>query len=185
MIEKEKTQHINKCVFLDRDGVLNEDRGYHYVYDVKYFNIKEGVTDSLQLLKSKGWYLIVITNQAGINKGLYTDADVDTCHEYLQKQCNYSIDAFYHSPYHPSYTESLSRKPDSLLFEKAISKFKISPLHSWMVGDKERDLIPAKKLGMRTILICNDTSITCAYADYMVHSLPEAVRLLILRDYNI
>lgn len=143
---------MNKAVFLDRDGVLNEEIG-DYVYQLTDFKIVEGIIPALATLKEKGFVLIVITNQAGIAKGRYTHGDVAKMHAFFQEESENLIDEFYYSPYHPDYSESLGRKPGTLLFEKAIAKFDIDPSQSWMVGDKERDLIPAKQLGMRTIRI--------------------------------
>lgn len=143
---------MNKAVFLDRDGVLNEEIG-DYVYRLTDFKIVAGIIDTLSALKTQGFILVVITNQAGIAKGRYTHADVHEMHEYFQKESGNLIDKFYYSPYHPDYSESIGRKPGTLLFEKAIAKFDIDPAQSWMVGDKERDLVPAKKLGMKTIRV--------------------------------
>ena len=68
------------------------------------------------------------------------------------------------------------RKPDSLMFEKAIAKYNISASDSWMIGDKERDLIPAKKLGIKTVLIGKGSS---DYADLVAENLVEAVAILL------
>ncbi|MDH5399767.1 MAG: HAD family hydrolase [Cyclobacteriaceae bacterium] len=165
----------NRCVFLDRDGVLNKDRP-NYVYDPGHFEIIEGVPETLKALKQRGYLLIVVTNQAGIARGLYTREDMHRCHEYLQQQCGGAIDHFYYAPSHPSVSESLSRKPDSLLFEKAISRYNIDPGKSWMVGDRERDLIPAKKLGMATIIVGENQS---DYADYKGNGLWEVLDIII------
>ena len=143
-------QRKNRCVFLDRDGVINRDV-LNYTWRTEDFEILEGVPEALKLLKSAGYLLIVVTNQGGIGKGLYTRDDVFRCHEVLQRACGGLIDALYYAPGHPSVSASLSRKPDSLLFEKAIAKYNIDPAHSWMIGDRERDIVPALKLGMRTI----------------------------------
>ncbi len=143
---------MEKCIFLDRDGVLNEERG-DYTYRLEDFRIPPGVVESLQQLREQGYLLLVITNQAGISKGLYSREEMHACHNYFQEQCGGLISHFYYSPYHPTVSESLGRKPGSLLFEKAISKFNIDPQESWMIGDRDRDLIPARKLGMATILI--------------------------------
>jgi D-glycero-D-manno-heptose 1,7-bisphosphate phosphatase len=148
----------NKCVFLDRDGVINEEIG-DYILKVEDFKISKGIIEILRELKKRGYLLIVITNQAGIAKGLYTREDVEKCHEYFERESGNLIDEYYYSPYHPVATESLGRKPGSLLFEKAIAKYKIDPLKSWMIGDKERDLIPAKKLGMKTVRIIDSYAI--------------------------
>ena len=147
---------MNKCIFLDRDGVLNEDRT-DYVYRVEDFIIPDGVPEALRLLKNAGYLLIVITNQAGIAKGLYTRNDVMACYDYLQSQCGQLIDAIYYSPYHPNYnTASLTRKPDSLLLEKAIAKYNIEPNVSWMIGDALRDMQAGKRVGVRTVRIAQE-----------------------------
>lgn len=144
--------NLKACVFLDRDGVLNEERG-EYSYRLDDFKIIAGVKEALKALKDAGYLLIVITNQAGIAKGLYTAKDVIRCHEYLQNETGNLIDDIYHCPHHPVTTESLMRKPDSLMLEKAIAKHRIDPAKSWMVGDSERDIIAADKVGVKGILV--------------------------------
>jgi len=143
---------MQKAVFLDRDGILNEERG-DYVWLLDDFKIVPGIIEVLAQLKSRGYLLIVVTNQAGIAKGVYSREQMHACHAYFQEQSGYLIDHFYYAAGHPSVSESLLRKPDSLMWEKAIAKFNIDPRLSWMVGDKERDLIPAKKLGIRCIRV--------------------------------
>jgi D-glycero-D-manno-heptose 1,7-bisphosphate phosphatase len=160
----------SKCVFLDRDGVLNEDRP-NYAYHLDHFKILPGVPGALQQLKNAGYLLIVVTNQSGIAQGIYTQQEMEMCHHYLQEKCGGLIDYFYFSPYHPKVSESLGRKPGTLLFEKGIAKFNIDPELSWMIGDRERDLIPAKQLGMKTILIGSET---CGAEDFMVEDLTAA-----------
>lgn len=159
-----------KCIFLDRDGVLNKEIG-EYVYTLEKFEICTGIIDLLK--KYQSTYLrIVITNQGGIAKGQYTHEDVKKCHAYFQDQSNYIIDYFYYSPYHSSVTSSLSSKPGSLLFEKAIAKYNIDPAQSWMIGDKERDILPAKKLGIQTIkLDLGENELTTA--DYTIKNLED------------
>ncbi len=137
---------------MDRDGVINRERG-DYTWRMEDFEILDGVCEAIQSFKSAGFLVIIITNQGGIAKGLYQAANVIQCFEYLQQQCNYQVDAQFFSPYHPSISASLSRKPSSYLFERAIFKHKIEPKLSWMVGDNERDLIPAQKLNLRTIQV--------------------------------
>ncbi|WP_375443356.1 D-glycero-alpha-D-manno-heptose-1,7-bisphosphate 7-phosphatase [uncultured Fibrella sp.] len=142
---------MNKCIFLDRDGVLNEDRT-DYVYRVEDFIIPDGVVEGLRRLKEAGYMLIVVTNQAGIAKGLYTRDDVMRCHNYLQEQCGNLIDDIYYSPYHPDYnTRSLTRKPESLMLEKAIAKYNIDVTKSWMIGDALRDMLAGRRVGVKTV----------------------------------
>lgn len=140
-----------KCVFLDRDGVLNVDR-VDYVYRMDEFIIPEGVVEGLQNLKKAGYLLIVITNQSGIAKGIYERKDVYLIHDALQKASGGVLDDLYFCPYHENYdTASLTRKPGSLLIEKAAAKYKVDMNASWMVGDHERDVLAGIRAGLRTI----------------------------------
>ncbi|NDK56739.1 D-glycero-alpha-D-manno-heptose-1,7-bisphosphate 7-phosphatase [Pontibacter fetidus] len=141
-----------KCVFLDRDGVLNRERG-DYTYKLDEFEVISGVPEALALLKQNGYLLIVVTNQGGIAKGLYTREDVMACHQKLQQSCGNLLDAIYYAPSHPNYSESLSRKPDSLMLERAIAKHNIDVNYSWMVGDSLRDLEAADKVGVKSVLV--------------------------------
>lgn len=141
-----------KCVFLDRDGVLNRERG-EYTYLPEDFEVIPGVPEALAQLKQHGYLLIVITNQAGIAKGLYQKSHVLACHQKLQEACRAKIDAIYFAPNHPNYSSSLARKPDSLMLEKAIAKYNIDPEQAWMIGDSLRDLEAAQKVGVKAILV--------------------------------
>ncbi|GAB3238732.1 D-glycero-beta-D-manno-heptose 1,7-bisphosphate 7-phosphatase [Hymenobacter seoulensis] len=145
----------NKAVFLDRDGVLNAEIG-EYVWEPEKFVVLEGVPESLARLKQAGYYLIVVTNQAGIAKGLYTPEHVQACHAKLQQAAGNLIDAFYFAPGHPSVSESLLRKPDSLMLEKAIARFQLDPSQCWMIGDRLRDMQAGQKAGVRGILVGPD-----------------------------
>ena len=169
---------MNKCIFLDRDGVLNEDRT-DYVYRIEDFIIPDGVPEALRSLKDAGYLLIVITNQAGIAKGLYTRDDVMACYNYLQEQCGQVIDDIYYCPHHPKYdTESLTRKPGSLLLEKAMAKYNIKPDESWMIGDALRDMQAGRRVGVRTLRIAQDVqrSVEC---DGFAPNLLEASRFVL------
>ncbi|RSK48729.1 D-glycero-alpha-D-manno-heptose-1,7-bisphosphate 7-phosphatase [Hymenobacter rigui] len=143
---------MNKAVFLDRDGVLNNEIG-EYVWELEKFVVSEGVPESLARLKAAGYYLIVVTNQAGIAKGLYTTAHVQACHQKLQDAAGGLIDAFYFAPGHPQVSESLSRKPGSLMLEKALARFKLDAARCWMVGDRLRDMQAGQRVGVRGILV--------------------------------
>ena len=168
---------MNPCVFLDRDGVLNDDDP-NYTFEVHKFKILPGVPEALLSLKKRGYLLVVVTNQSGISQGLYTIDQMRACHTYMQQQCGHIIDHFYFSPYHPSVTQSLLRKPGTLMFEKAIVKFNIDVTKSWMVGDRGRDIIPARQLGIKTIQIGNEIE-EAERADHRVNSLEEAAKLIL------
>jgi D-glycero-D-manno-heptose 1,7-bisphosphate phosphatase len=170
---------MSSCVFLDRDGVLNEDDP-NYTYEVSRFKIIPGVPEALKKLKSQNFRLVVATNQSGIDKGIYTIEQMKACHAYLQDQCGGLIDHFYFSPYHRTVTQSLLTKPDTLMFEKAIARFDIDISSSWMVGDRGRDIVPARQLGIKTIQIGDEIE-PHERADFRVNNLLEAAHL-ILKD---
>ena len=142
----------NKAVFLDRDGVLNNETG-DYVWKLDEFIVSPGVPESLARLKAAGYYLVVVTNQAGIAKGLYKAADVHACHTKLQAACGDALDALYFSDAHPSVSESILRKPDSGMFEKAVARFGLDPARCWVVGDRYRDMEAGAKIGVRGIMV--------------------------------
>ncbi|MFY0654408.1 MAG: HAD-IIIA family hydrolase [Cyclobacteriaceae bacterium] len=168
---------MNKCIFLDRDGVINKERG-EYTFKVEDFEILPGVLKGIKALKEHGYLIIVITNQAGISKGTYSRRDMQSCHEFFLNEAGPGmVDDIYYCPYHPTITESIARKPDTLMFERAIAKYEIDPGKSWMLGDRERDLIPAKGLSMKTIL--HDKSISSDYADHYVLDFASAVELIL------
>jgi D-glycero-D-manno-heptose 1,7-bisphosphate phosphatase len=171
---------MTRCVFLDRDGVLNKDNP-NYTFRVEDFEILPGVVEAITLLKNAGYLLVVITNQSGISQGLYTTLEMKGCHDYLQQACGHRIDHFYFCPYHPSVTASLARKPGTLMFEKAIARFQIDTKKSWMVGDRGRDLIPARDLGMSTIQVGHEVEPENR-GDFVAENLLEAARLIVSRS---
>ena len=164
---------LSKCVFLDRDGVINEERG-EYTFLPDDFNVIEGVPEAIGLLKKGGYKVIVVTNQAGISQGLYTKEDMEACHAKMQKISLGMIDDIFFCRWHPHISESLMRKPDSVMLERAIALHKVDVSQSWLMGDRERDILSGKKVGLKTILIANPLEDTTA--DYVSDSLYEAVK---------
>lgn len=162
-------------VLLDRDGVINKDRD-NYVYSPDHLVILPGVPEAIQQLHDEGFGIAVITNQAGIAKGLYTRDDMHRCHALIQEACGGHIQHFYYSPWHPILSESLTRKPGSLLFEKARARFGFDSKQTWMIGDKDRDLKPAKSLGLRTIQVLRNDSVN---ADFYAPDLHGAVKTIL------
>ena len=146
---------------MDRDGVLNVDR-VDYVYRMEDFIIPKGVPEALIALKEAGYLLVVITNQSGIDKGIYAHQDVDTLHTYMLNEFTknkISILEVYYSPHHPDKGKSISRKPDSLLLEKAIARFDIDVTKSYFIGDRDRDIDSATKVGVKGILVDSNQSL--------------------------
>ena len=180
------TTQKSACIFLDRDGVLNRDR-VNYAYELENFRILPNVPAALRTLRNAGFRRVVITNQSGIAKGIYTSQHMQTCHDFLQMTTGHLIEKIYYAPYHPSVTESLTRKPDSLMLEKAIARFNADIGKSWMIGDAERDLIPAQKLGLQTIRVIRDSEERKSetrdkietIGQHVAQNLPEAVNIIL------
>lgn len=152
---------MNKAIFLDRDGVINKEIG-DYVYQLEQLVIVDGVADSLGALKEMGYLFIVITNQSGIAKGIYTHEDVEAIHNSIQEEFmkqNIEIQAFYYCPHHPEHGRCLCRKPEPLMIEKALARFNIDPSSSFFVGDMERDIAAADAAGVRGIKIEPNTGL--------------------------
>ncbi|MFY0606256.1 MAG: HAD-IIIA family hydrolase [Cyclobacteriaceae bacterium] len=169
---------MNKCVFLDRDGVINKDF-VDYAYTLDRFIILDGVPEGISMLKEAGYLLVIVTNQSGITKGVYTEDQMNECHAYMQEQLNHQIDYIYFAPGHETYSRSLMRKPDTMMFEKAIAKFDIDVSQSWMIGDKKRDLIPAIKMNLKTIQVDgNDDKM----ADFVEADLLAAAKRIVSID---
>ena len=119
-----------KAVFLDRDGVINLERG-DYTFRLKDFVINDGVVEALSDFQRKGYLLYIITNQSGISKGQYTHENVNEIHDFLitkLRESGIHISAIYYCPHHPEQSNCLCRKPNCLLIEKAIARFDIDQI---------------------------------------------------------
>jgi D-glycero-D-manno-heptose 1,7-bisphosphate phosphatase len=144
-----------KAVFLDRDGVINVERG-DYISRFEDFEILPHVAPGLQCLRDAGFIFIVITNQGGIAKGLYDVNELSKMHAYMESELlNIGVQFadIYYCPHHPDFGNCLCRKPHSLLVEKAISKHRINPENSIFIGDKPRDIACGEAAGVKGILI--------------------------------
>jgi D-glycero-D-manno-heptose 1,7-bisphosphate phosphatase len=152
---------MNKAILLDRDGVINQERG-DYTYRREDFSVLPDVIPALRVLQEMGYMLIIISNQSGIAKGLFTIADVEKLHSYLVAYLDDNdvrIKEIYYCPHHPERGSCICRKPDSQLVEKALARFNIDPAKSFFIGDKERDILAGKKAGVQGILIDSNFSL--------------------------
>ena len=141
-----------KCVFLDRDGVINQDKGY--ISKISDFKIYPGVGKAISLLNKKNYLVIIITNQSGIGRGLIKIKELKNIHNYLRKKIKKyggKIDDIFYCPFHPEFgkgkykKKSNDRKPGDGMIKKAIKKWKVNTKTSFMIGDKISDKLAAKK----------------------------------------
>lgn len=142
----------NKAIFLDRDGVLIKERG-DYTWQLEDMVIIEGVPERLQEYSRNGYLLLIISNQGGIGKGLYTKQEADFLHFHLQRFLGFKGIEFaeiYYCPHHPASGKCLCRKPLPLLLEKALARFDLSPSDSFFIGDADRDMEAGHLAGVKT-----------------------------------
>ncbi|MGD0581732.1 MAG: HAD family hydrolase [Bacteroidales bacterium] len=145
---------MKKAIFLDRDGVINRKGRSYYIFREEEFIFNKGVTEALNYFISKGYLLIIITNQGGIAKGIFNVAQLEKLHRFMLKKLedsNITITEIFYCPHHPDISDCKCRKPGSLMFEKAIRKYNIDPRSSFMIGDSDIDIIAAEKAGIRGI----------------------------------
>ena len=149
------------ALFLDRDGVINRERGSH-TWKLEDFEILPDVGEAVKAAHAAGLPVIVVTNQSGIGLGLYGHGDVERLHGYLHRQLalqGAQLDAVYYCPHHPSQGRSRCPNPAGLLFDRAVARFGIDPSRSLMVGDRQRDLDAAATVGIRGVLVPADQAL--------------------------
>ena len=142
---------MKRAVFLDRDNTINEDTGY--THKVEDFKLMPEALSGLQALHDAGFVLIVITNQSGIGRGYYTEADMHAFHAHMcdhLKERGVKIAHVYHCGHHPD-DECVCRKPKTHMIERAIDDWSIEKEGSWMIGDKPSDIEMGTRAGVRTI----------------------------------
>lgn len=146
---------LRPALFLDRDGVINTDRGY--VAKVADFEWVDGAVDCIRAFNKRGWYVFVVTNQTGIAHGLYTEADMEAVNTHMLagvQAGGAQIDAVYACPYDPKGTvpafarDSRDRKPHPGMLLQAMADFPVEREASFLIGDKDTDLQAARAAGV-------------------------------------
>ncbi len=149
-----------RAVFLDRDGTLIEERDY--LYRPEQVNLLPGAARAARLLREAGFYLVLVTNQSAVAKGLLTEKQLAVIHNRLQhllEREKTKLDAVYYCPHHPqsgsvSYRMSCAcRKPAPGMLLRAAEEHDLCLCNSFLVGDKLTDIVAGRRAGCRTILI--------------------------------
>lgn len=170
---------MNQALFLDRDGIVNVDTAYlHKPEDVVFV---DGIFELCKTAELKGYLIIIVTNQAGIARGFYSEEDVQKLHNWLREEFlrkGINITDIFYSPFHTEgvikkyIKDSDCRKPKPGMFLNAEKKYKIDFSHSLMVGDKHSDRINLP--GLKSIILKSQYTGN----DYDVESLHEIIQLL-------
>lgn len=151
---------MKKAIFLDRDGTINKEK--NYLYKIEDFKFIPGMPDAIKRWNDLNYLVIVVTNQAGVARGYYTEEDVKILHTYINDELQmYSawIDKFYYCPHHPTegngkYLRICNcRKPNTGLLEQAIKEFDIDISQSFLFGNSKSDLDAGEKLNIKSFLV--------------------------------
>ncbi|MEP6903528.1 MAG: HAD family hydrolase [Actinomycetota bacterium] len=175
MTDKQKT------VFIDRDGTLIEGVNFlHRVEDLRYFPFMD---EAIRLLKENGFLVIVVTNQSGIGRKIYSENDMHAIHAKIQEDLTEKLDAIYFCPHLPN-AGCACRKPNFGMIESATADFAIDLKNSWMIGDKKLDVELGLNAGIKPILVLTgygkkDVAKLKRKPEFVAENLLEAVKLII------
>jgi D-glycero-D-manno-heptose 1,7-bisphosphate phosphatase len=166
-----------KAIFLDRDGIINVDSGY--VSKIEDFVFTKGIFKTLRALQEEGYLLIVVTNQSGIARGYYSEETYMDLTVYMVeelKKRGIRIASVYHCPHGPD-DHCKCRKPRAGMLKAAQKQFRVEMKESWMVGDKESDMLAGKNAGIkRRLLVAEKASES---ATHHVQSIQKVLEIIV------
>jgi D-glycero-D-manno-heptose 1,7-bisphosphate phosphatase len=186
---------MRRAVFIDRDGTISEEVGY--INHASRFRLFPYSSAAIKLLRESGWLAIVITNQAGVARGYFSEDMIQTVHERMTKELERDgakLDAVYYCAHHPSVGEPPyrfdcdCRKPKPGLISRAAQDFDIDLAESWMVGDRYSDLELARNAGVKSMFVMSgygrgewehQRATWDQQPDLVAENLLEAVRLIV------
>jgi D,D-heptose 1,7-bisphosphate phosphatase len=181
---------VEPAVFLDRDNTIIHNDGD--LGDPGLVRIVDDVPRGLKSLHEAGYRLVVVTNQAGVARGKFTEHDVDMVHQRIASVIDEQahglglIDRFYYCPYHPEAVvpeyrrDHPWRKPHPGMLLQAARDMGLDLSHSWLVGDQERDLAAGRAVGCRTVLVSRDPQLAArAGATAVVSDFSQAVEWIV------
>ena len=171
---------MSKFIVLDRDGTIIEDRGYiHKIEDLK---ILPNAISGLKLFRDAGCRFIIVTNQAGIARGMFTSDQLDIFHNEFIRQLKtegINIDKIYHCPHHPKFTGGCEcRKPSIGMVRAAEKEFDFDSSNAIFMGDKDSDTELGKNCMAITVLVENGQYNNSIQPDFRAKDLKQAFELL-------
>jgi D-glycero-D-manno-heptose 1,7-bisphosphate phosphatase len=171
---------LKPALFLDRDGVLNEDQGY--VHRWEDFRWIPGAKETVAAFNRAGWLVILVTNQSGVGRGYYSEAAMHALHARMQADLaaiGGRIDAIYFAPEHPDapleryrHPDPPKRKPNPGMILQALQDWPIDPERSILIGDKPSDLEAALRAGVRGVLFPGGDLMAFLKKEALLPSLP-------------
>lgn len=182
---------VQKALFLDRDGVINVEK--NYVCRIEDFEFLPGIFELCAVAGELGFKLIVITNQAGIGRGYYSEDDYQRLTDWMLEQFRERgspIDLVYHCPYHPTAgigeyrKESFDRKPNPGMILKACRDFGLDLSKCVLIGDKDSDIEAGRAAGIGYLLRLSHAPHAVAYQDTVALDNVEAARDWLRRTFN-
>ena len=183
------------AVFIDRDGTISEEVGY--INHPSRFRVFPYAASAIKLLNDHGWLAVIITNQAGVARGYFSESMIETVHDNLRRElCDQGarVDAIYYCAHHPTVGEPPyrqdcdCRKPKPGLVNRAAKDLDIMLEQSWMIGDRYGDIELARNAGLRSALVLsgygrgeweNQRSLWKHQPDLVAENLLEAVESII------
>ena len=192
--ERKNLKNKQRCVFLDRDGTVNQYRGL--IWQEEQFELEEGAAEAIRLLNQAGWLAILVTNQPVVARGMCGMEDVNRIHRKMQTLLGEQgawLDDIVFCPHHPDrgYPEENKaykvvcgcRKPATGMIDRMVKKYNIDIDASWIAGDSTIDIQTGKNAGLKTVLLSTgQAGLDGKYAvlaDRQAKNLPEAVRMIL------
>ena len=187
---------LKRAIFLDRDGTINEE--VHYLHSVDKLRVIDGVPEALRGLKQAGFFLAVITNQAGIAKGYYSYDAMHAVHHAIQERVGHVIDRFVFCPHHPEgvipdlRVVCSCRKPGDGMLTSLAAEARIDLTRSYVVGDKWIDVEAGRRAGCTTVLVktgYGSSELQAGHAtcvpDFVAEDLPHAAEWIMARERSL
>lgn len=195
-MKQTQTTPLRRAIFIDRDGTLNEEVGY--ICSLDEFRLYDFAAESVRLVNEAGWLAIVVTSQAGVARGFYTEDFLAEVHDNMTAQLSRGgarVDAIYYCPHHPTdgelpYRQDCDcRKPKPGMLLQAAADFNLDLTECVVIGDRFRDYVMAQAVGGRGVLVLTGygqkelesggEAVAAQPPDHVAENLLEAVRWVI------